>query len=192
MALNSKQQLFVKEYLVDKNATRAAKAAGYSAKTAGAQGHDLLKKPEIATAIQKGLEAQVIEAERRAAEVGFTKERWLQELQAIALSNMDDYASVEAIEVGRGLRGKKKYVATVVPKLTKDRPRELGAVVRKISETKNGIGIELHSKISALELLGKAYGWVKTEIELPTGTVNVNLTMPANGREAKPDDGKDQ
>ena len=47
MALTPKQALFVKEYLVDLNATQAAIRAGYSTKTAGSQAHDLLKKPEI-------------------------------------------------------------------------------------------------------------------------------------------------
>lgn len=47
MPITPKQQLFVKEYLVDLNATQAAIRAGYSVKTAGSQAHDLLKKPEI-------------------------------------------------------------------------------------------------------------------------------------------------
>lgn len=47
MALNDKQRRFAAEYLKDQNATKAAIRAGYSKKTAGSQGHDLLKKPEI-------------------------------------------------------------------------------------------------------------------------------------------------
>jgi len=46
--LTSKQQRFADEYLVDLNATQAAKRAGYSAHTAGQQGEKLLKKAEIA------------------------------------------------------------------------------------------------------------------------------------------------
>lgn len=53
MALNDKQRRFVAEYLKDGNATQAAIRAGYSKKTAGSQGHDLLKKPEIQEAIGK-------------------------------------------------------------------------------------------------------------------------------------------
>lgn len=45
--LNPKQEAFVREYLIDFNATEAAKRAGYSAKTAYSTGHELLKKPEI-------------------------------------------------------------------------------------------------------------------------------------------------
>ncbi len=52
--MNSKQQRFVEEYLVDHNATQAAIRAGYSAKTAYSIGHENLKKPEIAAAIAAG------------------------------------------------------------------------------------------------------------------------------------------
>lgn len=53
MALTPKQQRFVDEYLVDLNATAAAKRAGYSEKTAYSIGQENLKKPEIQAAIQK-------------------------------------------------------------------------------------------------------------------------------------------
>jgi phage terminase small subunit len=56
MALTPKQAAFVREYLVDLNATKAATRAGYSAKTAGSVGHDLLKKPEIALAIREAMD----------------------------------------------------------------------------------------------------------------------------------------
>ena len=52
MALTSKQQRFVEEYLVDLNATQAAIRAGYSPKTAYAIGSENLTKPEIKAALQ--------------------------------------------------------------------------------------------------------------------------------------------
>lgn len=51
MALNARQQAFVREYLIDLNATQAALRAGYSKKSAHATGHDNLRHPEIAAAI---------------------------------------------------------------------------------------------------------------------------------------------
>ena len=51
--LNDKQRLFCLEYLKDLNATQAAIRAGYSERTAGSQGFDLLKKPEIQEEITK-------------------------------------------------------------------------------------------------------------------------------------------
>jgi phage terminase small subunit len=49
--LTDKQQLFVQEYLVDFNATQAATRAGYSVRTAYAQGHALLKRPLVEKAL---------------------------------------------------------------------------------------------------------------------------------------------
>lgn len=59
--LTPRQAAFVREYLIDLNATQAAIRAGYSEKTAGRTAHENLKKPEIAQAIQ---EAQTERAER--------------------------------------------------------------------------------------------------------------------------------
>lgn len=56
MALTPKQERFVTEYLVDLNASAAARRAGYSAKTAGAIGDENLKKPEIASVIQAAMD----------------------------------------------------------------------------------------------------------------------------------------
>lgn len=53
MALTPKQERFVAEYLVDLNATAAAIRAGYKERTAAQQGHNLLQKPVVATAIQE-------------------------------------------------------------------------------------------------------------------------------------------
>lgn len=49
--LTPKQERFVAEYLIDLNATDAARRAGYSAKTAEQQGYRLLRNVQIAAAI---------------------------------------------------------------------------------------------------------------------------------------------
>lgn len=56
--LNSKQQRFVEEYLIDLNATQAAIRSGYSPKTARAIGCENLAKPDIADAIAAAQEAR--------------------------------------------------------------------------------------------------------------------------------------
>jgi hypothetical protein len=56
-----KRSRFVEEYLLDLKASAAARRAGYSRATAHAQGHELLKKPEVAEAIA---EAQAARSER--------------------------------------------------------------------------------------------------------------------------------
>lgn len=57
--LTEKQQSFVKEYIVDLNATQAYLRSKYSCSndnTAGKEGHKLLKKPEIQAAIAAEIE----------------------------------------------------------------------------------------------------------------------------------------
>lgn len=75
--LNDKQARFVTEYVKDCNATQAAIRAGYSKKTAGQQGEQLLKKPEIRKAVDLRL--------GKAAEASdLTVERVLRELSRMA------------------------------------------------------------------------------------------------------------
>ena len=56
MALTQKQKIFCEEYIKTTNATKAAKAAGYSEKTAYCTGHENLKKPEISAYIKSRLD----------------------------------------------------------------------------------------------------------------------------------------
>jgi phage terminase small subunit len=51
--LTPKQKIFCEEYIVDWNATRAAKVAGYSEKTAYSIGSENLSKPEIQAYIEE-------------------------------------------------------------------------------------------------------------------------------------------
>jgi phage terminase small subunit len=75
--VNDKQQRFAEEYILDLNATQAAIRAGYSAKTAYAQGQRLLKNAEVQAAIT---EAQKKRSERTA----ITADYVLQGIQEIA------------------------------------------------------------------------------------------------------------
>lgn len=56
--MTPKQEAFVREYLVDLNATQAAIRAGYSQRTAHVIGHENLKKPEIAITIEAAMDAR--------------------------------------------------------------------------------------------------------------------------------------
>ena len=67
--LTPKQAAFVREYLVDLNATAAAKRAGYSEKTAYRTGADNLKKPQIAQAISEAQQERAKRTEITADEV---------------------------------------------------------------------------------------------------------------------------
>ena len=61
--LTAKQQMFVKEYLIDLNATQAAIRAGYSEKTAKEIGAENLTKPNIASAVQEAMDKRAKKVE---------------------------------------------------------------------------------------------------------------------------------
>jgi hypothetical protein len=58
MALTARQQAFVREYLVGRNAAAAARRAGYSPRTARQQGQRLLTNVDIRGAIDAATEQQ--------------------------------------------------------------------------------------------------------------------------------------
>lgn len=81
--LTGKQKKFCKEYIWDYNATRAAKIAGYSLKTAYSIGNENLKKPEI--------QAYINELQSKLAEnAGISPLMVLTEHKKIAFSSIAD------------------------------------------------------------------------------------------------------
>lgn len=71
--MTPKQKAFVREYLVDLNATQAAIRSGYSQKTAHATGWENLRKPEIEEALLAAHQA-------RATRTEITQNRVLEEI----------------------------------------------------------------------------------------------------------------
>lgn len=67
--LNTKQQLFAEHYIKLNDATKAAIAAGYSKKTAGSQGHRLLKNADVSAYIRERTEAVLRRVKMEADEV---------------------------------------------------------------------------------------------------------------------------
>lgn len=136
--LNEKQKRFVQEYMVDLNATQAAKRAGYSEKTAYSMGQRLLKKVEIQAALQKAK----IDRQKR---VEITADRVLEELAAIAFANGTDYATVN-----------RNGLVRIIP--TSDLSDEQRKAVASIKEGQYGTEVKTFDKLRALEMLGKHLG----------------------------------
>jgi phage terminase small subunit len=92
-----KQEAFVREYLVDLNATQAAIRAGFSAKTAYSAGQRALKNVEVAAAIT--------DARRKlAARADFTVDAHMDELAKIrdAAFKAQQYSAASKAEMARG------------------------------------------------------------------------------------------
>jgi len=104
--LTPKQSLFVKEYLVDLNATQAAIRAGYSENTARAIGAENLTKPDIAAALSLAINA-------RAAKVDISAEYVLQTIK----NTIERCAQAEPVLDREGVpTGEYKFDSTAVLK----------------------------------------------------------------------------
>ena len=133
--LTAKQQMFVKEYLVDLNATQAAIRAGYSAKTAEWIGPQLLGKTHVATAIQAAMD-------ERSARVEITADRVLQEIAKLAFSNLQDFYNENG-------------ALKEIHELPRDVAAALSSVKVNLTEACAVQEVKLHDKKGSLELLGK-------------------------------------
>lgn len=141
--LDLRQRKFVAEYLRDSNATRAAKAAGYSARTAHVQGCQLLIK----------LKSEIEEAENRIARcIEVKAERVLREVALIAFANMQDYMSFENGVPHFDFSKIHGAVGAAIAQITIDEfTDERGESARQVRRVR----FKLHPKTQALELLGK-------------------------------------
>jgi phage terminase small subunit len=77
MKLTKKQNAFVKEYLIDLNATQAAIRAGYSEATATEIGYENLTKPHIKVAVEEAMN-------KRSEKLEITAEYVLSSLKEVA------------------------------------------------------------------------------------------------------------
>lgn len=100
--LNDKQKAFVYEYLNDRNATKAAIRAGYSAKTAYAIGNKLLKKAEIKDFLRR------FEADR-AEKCGVQFDAVINELKKIGFADID-MTEIRPLDKIRGLEAMAKLL----------------------------------------------------------------------------------
>jgi len=178
--------MFVKEYLIDLNATQAALRAGYSPKTAKQTGTENLSKPIIQAEIQKHMNERVERVE-------ITADRILQELGDIAFNDVNNVVYVDTREYVSGWK--------VVQKETEDQPEikeplystaqmvvvkdlsQLTPLQRKsiasIKQGKEGIEIKFHDKIKAAELLGKHMKMFADKVEHSGEITNKTVDLGA-------------
>ncbi len=145
--LTARQQRFAEEYLVDLDASAAARRAGYSARTAGQIGYQLLQKTSIRQAISAGqlrlrrkAEVSAERVVRELARVGFADPRPLFRPDGTLkdLSELDGEAA-----------------AAVASLVIREEYRGTGRGRRVVARTKK---VRLWNKVSALEQLGRHLG----------------------------------
>jgi phage terminase small subunit len=171
-ALSAKQQCFVDEYLVDLNATQAAIRAGYSERSAAVTSSRLLANAKIQAAIQE-------RQSKRAKRLDISVDRIEQELARIAF-----------FDVGKAVKWGPHGVTLVDSEELTDDDR---AAIAEVSETTTEHGgsqkIKFHSKIDALELLGKRHGMFVEKHEHKHALTTADLVMAASVGTNETDDG---
>jgi phage terminase small subunit len=141
MALNDKQEIFCREYIVDLNKTQAAIRAGYSQKTAGAKGFELLKIVEI------------------------------QEKIALLMKERSESIKIEAEEVLKRLKTVLEADVIDICTMNKDQLKDLPPEVRQMvvgykeTPTEYGAIVELKffDKHKALEMINRHIGFYETD-----------------------------
>lgn len=149
MSLTPKQAAFCREYLIDLNASAAARRAGYSPKTADRVGHQNLKKLEIATEIQEAMQ-------KRSERTQITADRVLTELARLAFSNLLDFFRVTpegepAVDLTAATREQAAALTELMVEDFKDGRADEARDVRRVK-------IKMADKRQALELLGRHLG----------------------------------
>lgn len=167
MKLTEKQKAFVREYLVDLNATQAAIRAGYSEKTARQAGHRMLTNVDIQQAIQSALQ-------KREQKLEITQQSVVNELAKIGFANMADY-----MRVGPGGDPVLDF-----SKLTRDQSAALSEVT--VEDFTDGRGddardvrrvkFKLADKRAALVDIGRHLGMFPNKLEIK-GKVQVDHSL---------------
>ncbi len=149
-SLTSRQDQFCREYLIDLNASAAARRAGYSEKSAGRQAQENLQKPLIQARI-KELMAE------RAERVQVKADQVLEELAKVAFSDIRDVVTWD----GTGLRVSPSDEISDAAAGAIKRVRVRGNA-QQSAERGDGkvrsVEVVLHDKLQALALLTRHLG----------------------------------
>lgn len=149
--LTGKQKKFCEEYIFDFNASRAAREAGYSEDTAGAIGHENLKKPEIQAFIEE-LQADL------AKTLGISKSMILREHQKLAFSSMaglrDDWITLKEFNE---LTSDQKACISEIQTQTRQMTEWVGET--PVPVTVEYVKIKLYDKQKSLDSLSKMLGY---------------------------------
>lgn len=169
--LTPKQQRFIKEYLIDLNATQAAIRAGYSEKTASQIGEQNLRKLEIQAAVN----AAVAERSERTK---ITQDMVLQEIAKLSFSNMLDYITINKdglayVDLSQITRDQ----AAAIQEITVDEYVDgKGEDARDVKKVK----IKLADKRGSLELLGRHLKMFTDKVERTGangGPIDIKITV---------------
>ncbi len=181
--LNRRQLMFVTEYLVDLDATKAAIRAGYSKRSARQIGAGNMSKAYIRAVIDA-------EIEERKKRITVTGDMVIAELALIAFAGMKDFVEIDecgavrALPLGTLVEGKDRIIRKVREKRSIKSTSEGDQILDSIYE------FELCDKVKSLELLARHLGLLhdKTEVDLKQ-PVQITIKKFCSRKTAKDSDG---
>ncbi|WP_176317883.1 terminase small subunit [Burkholderia vietnamiensis] len=160
--LTAKQQCFVNEYLIDLNATAAARRAGYSVKTADRIGPELLGKTWVAAAIAAG---KAERAERMKIDAAYVVQRLVEIDRMDVLDIMTDDMALKP--VSEWPKVWRQYLSGF----------DLAEMFDGTGDAREMVGImkkiKWPDKVKNLELLGRHFGIFNDKLELSRPKVRV-------------------
>lgn len=154
--LTAKQQRFCEEYLVDLNASAAARRAGYSKRTAHEIGFQNLQKPEIQEVLSELMRQRSERTEIEADAV-------LQEVAALGFSNITDVVYFE-----------KNFLKV---RDFSELPESVKKAIAEVSQKDGELKIKMHSKNGALDKLMKHLGLYEKDNSQSKPTVVTGFTF---------------
>lgn len=188
--LTAKQRAFVREYLIDLNATQAAIRAGYSAATAQEQGSRLLSNVMVKSAVDAAMNLRAERTDitadrvlRELAKIGFADIRKAIKWQGTLVTEEDNPDGGDTLVI-------KSVVTNNVTLVSSDEiDDETAAAISEISQnTSGGIKLKLHDKRAALVDIGKHLGMFTDKMQLsgdPNNPIQavtrIELVAPGHG-----------
>lgn len=164
-AINGAAQLmrarFVQEYPKDFHGTNAAIRAGYAATSARTAASRLLADPDIAAQIKA-----VVEGDLKKIEIN--RETWLAEVAKVGFFNMGDALHITGdgdpfIDLSKLTR---EQMAAIAEAEVHDYTEGRGDDARNVRKVK----VKAHSKLGALDTIGKHFGFLKEKVEISADT----------------------
>lgn len=169
--LTPKQAQFVREYLIDLNATQAAIRAGYSRNGAEVTGSQLLRNPKVGEAVNAA-------SQKRAQRVEVTADEVLRELKRVALTDIR-----QAYTAGGRLKPISEMPEDIARAIAGVETEELfeghGEEREQVGDT---VKVKFWPKVQALELLGKHLKLFTDKIEIKADESFAELLRQARER----------
>lgn len=160
MALNYRMKAFVEDYCRHFNATRAAKAAHYSEKTAYSYGQQLLKKLEIQEAIKT-----------RIAELTMSEDEFMVRIAEDGRADMGEFVTIRKRMTQEPIDpddpdSELIWVRSQELEIDPEAIKSKGRIVKRLSMTKYGPSIELVDSLAARIKIGEMLGKFVTKHEI--------------------------